>query len=727
MPNFIDTFPLPAIIVDKDFMVLSVNKLSLNLFGKEFNDINKKNITSIFPLLVTEELISEKNFETLYSNSDGKKYNLSIQFSKYINEEAYGIFYITKLPTDKTKTNYSIKKTNLLNQKLHIFDSFLNQINEGVLVFNEFGQLMYLNKNGEEHFQLKNKKIKNYYIWQIFDYFGAKENWQKKKNSLKIVSEEKFNYLKKDLLDDSQFTLSVVVNHRVIDNNDFYVVTYKDVSEAIRSENIITEKNNHLNLFHKNIPAAIYEFIINEKESYFSYISNAFGKIFGFEINVNDIKWNAGIKLHPDDFQTFIETIKKAKVDISEFKFTGRLLLDDKTMWFETNASITYKDDKIIFNGIVLNITERKEIELENLSKRKFNDSVLLNIPADVAVFDKDHNYLFINSKGIANEELRNWMIGKNDFDYCAFKGIDTGLAQIRRDYFNKAKETKEQVDWIDEIKRPDKSVYLYRRFYPFYVENRFVYMIGYGIDVTELKEAQHQLERQNINLLEKNQELERFTHVASHDLQEPLLSLISYSKLLEDEYGDILDDEGKLFVQFINKSATRMRTLISGLMEYTRINRKENIVLSDLNLLLKDVQEDLTDRINNYNAIVSIKELPTISCYPTFVRILFQNLISNAIKFTHKDSTPIINISCRERNSDWLFLVEDNGIGINFKDVDEIFLIFKRLHNEKTYSGSGIGLAHCKKIVEIHNGEIWVESVVGKGSTFNFTISKNI
>jgi light-regulated signal transduction histidine kinase (bacteriophytochrome) len=161
--------------------------------------------------------------------------------------------------------------------------------------------------------------------------------------------------------------------------------------------------------------------------------------------------------------------------------------------------------------------------------------------------------------------------------------------------------------------------------------------------------------------------------------------------------------------------------------MEYTRINRKENIVLSDFNLLLKDVQEDLTDRINNYSAIISIKELPTLNCYPTFVRILFQNLISNAIKFTHKDSIPIINISCKERNSDWLFLIEDNGIGINFKDIEEIFLIFKRLHNEKTYSGSGIGLAHCKKIVEIHNGEIWVESVVGKGSIFNFTISKNI
>lgn len=727
MLSFIDSFPLPAIIVDKNFKIIIFNKLALNLFDKQPNDDCKINITSVFPLLITEELISEKNFETLYSNSDGKKYNLSVQYRSYINEEAYGIFYITKLPTEKLKTNYSVKKTTLLNQKLHIFDSLLNQINEGVLVFNELGQLIYLNNNGKEPFQLKNKKIKNYYLWQIFDYFGSKEAWGKKKKVLKIVSEERFTYLKKDLLVDSQFTLSVVVNHRVIDGNDFYVITYKDVSEAIRSENLINEKNNHLNLFHKNIPAAIYEFVINEKESYFSYISNAFQKIFGFEININDKKWNTGLKLHPDDFQIFIETIKKAKVDISEFKFTGRLLLDDKTIWFETNASITYTDDKIIFNGIVLNITERKEIEEENLSKRKFNDSVLLNIPADVAVFDKDHNYLFINSRGIANVELRNWMIGKNDFDYCAFKGIDTTLAKIRRAYFNKAKETKQQVDWIDEMKRPDKTVYLYRRFSPFYVENKFVYMIGYGIDVTELKETQHQLERQNKTLVEKNQELERFTHVASHDLQEPLLSLISYSKLLEDEYSDVLDDEGKLFVQFINKSATRMRTLISGLMEYTRINRKESVVFSDLNLLLEEVQDDLTERINNYNAIINVKELPKINCYPTFVRILFQNLISNAIKFTNKDSIPIINISCKERNSDWLFLVEDNGIGINFKDIEEIFLIFKRLHNEKTYSGSGIGLAHCKKIVEIHNGEIWVESVVGKGSIFNFTISKNI
>lgn len=727
MPNFIDTFPLPAIIVDKNFMILRINKLVLSIFGKHSSDFNGKNIISIFPSLVTQELTYEKNFETTFINSEEKKYHLSVQYSQYINEEACGIFYITKRSIEKIKINYSVKKTNLLNQKLNVFDSFLNQINEGVLVFNEFGQLMYLNKNGKEHFQLYKKKIKNYHICQIFDHFGTKDNWEKKKETLKSVREEKFICIKKNHPIDSQLTLSVVINHRVVDGNDFYVVTYKDVSEAIRSENIITEKNNHLNLFHKNIPAAIYEFIINEKESYFTYISNAFEKIFGFEININDKKWNTGIKLHPDDFQIFIETIKKAKVDISEFKFTGRLLLDNKTIWFETNASVTYTNDKIIFNGIVLNITERKEIELENLSKRKFNDSVLLNIPADIAVFDKNHNYLFINSKGIANQELRNWMIGKNDFDYCKHKGIDTDLAQIRREYFNKAKETKQQIDWIDELKRPDKTVYVYRRFFPFYVENRFVYMIGYGIDVTELKETQLQLERQNKSLTEKNQELERFTHVASHDLQEPLLSLIGYSKLLEDEYSDVLDDEGKLFVQFINKSATRMRTLISGLMEYTRINRKESLVFSDLNLLLKEVQDDLTERINNYNAIITVQKLPKINCYPTFVRILFQNIISNAIKFTNKDSIPIINISCKERNSDWLFLIEDNGIGINFKDIKEIFLIFKRLHNEKIYSGSGIGLAHCKKIVEIHNGEIWVESVVGKGSIFNFTISKNI
>jgi len=235
------------------------------------------------------------------------------------------------------------------------------------------------------------------------------------------------------------------------------------------------------------------------------------------------------------------------------------------------------------------------------------------------------------------------------------------------------------------------------------------------------------EIQKQNKMLLNHNNELKQFTYVASHDLQEPLLSLISYSKLLEEEYEDKLDEEGKLFVQFINKSAVRMRSLISGLMQYAQINKIEDFVKTDLQFSLQEVQDDLFNKINKYKAIITVEKLPSLYCNPTYIRLLFQNLISNAIKFSKKDIQPKIHISYTERENDWLFQVKDNGIGIDSKNLEQIFMIFKRLHNEQDYAGYGIGLAHSKKIIEIHNGEIWVESELGQGSTFNFTISKNI
>ena len=142
---------------------------------------------------------------------------------------------------------------------------------------------------------------------------------------------------------------------------------------------------------------------------------------------------------------------------------------------------------------------------------------------------------------------------------------------------------------------------------------------------------------------------------------------------------------------------------------------------------MLLEVKEDLSIKIKESDAKVTWKNLPIVNCYQTFIRILFQNLISNAIKFSAKNTIPQVKISCVERELDWMFKIEDNGLGIDSKYFDEIFFIFKRLHNENEYPGDGIGLAHCKKIITIHNGNIWVESTLKKGSTFYFTISKYI
>lgn len=487
-------------------------------------------------------------------------------------------------------------------------------------------------------------------------------------------------------------------------------------------------KENELKLIHKNIPITLFQFVIKKnRTNCFTYISNSFKKIFPVELPLNDVNWAKHVKFYPDDLVSLQDKLNQIDIEADEFHFIGRIIINEEIMWFELNSKVVHKEYKIILEGSIKNITNAKNLE-DNLKKKTiFNDLVLDNIPADIALFDKDHNYLFINKNGVKNDELRNWLIGKNDFDYFALKGLDSAMAQSRRNFFNQALESKEQVDYIDEITKNGQTVYIHRRLFPFFIDGVFAYMIGYAVDITALKKAKNDLYLQNQVLIDKNKELERFAYIASHDLQEPLLSIIGYSDLLQDDYKDKLDDDGKLYIDFIEKAAHRMRNLITALMEYSRIEKKESIAMVDFNDLLLEVKEDLSTSINKHDAKVTSENLPTLYCYPTFMRMLIQNLISNALKFTAKDSIPEVKFSSTERELDWVFSVQDNGVGIDAKNFDEIFDIFKRLHNQNDFPGNGIGLAHCKKIITIHDGDIWVESTENKGSTFYFTIPKFI
>jgi light-regulated signal transduction histidine kinase (bacteriophytochrome) len=245
--------------------------------------------------------------------------------------------------------------------------------------------------------------------------------------------------------------------------------------------------------------------------------------------------------------------------------------------------------------------------------------------------------------------------------------------------------------------------------------------------DISSRKEKEHQIQLQNEMLKRQNTELEQFNYIASHDLQEPLLTIIGYSDLLLEEFNNDLNEEGKLFLNFIHNSANRMRSLISGLLEYNRINKNSEVKLIDLNKTLSEVIDDLSVNIKESNAKVQFNKLPVIECYPIFIRLLFQNLISNALKFRKQNNAVEVHIQAKENSDSWQFSVKDNGIGIEEKYFNQIFQIFRRLHTVEEYSGFGIGLAHCKKIVDIHNGTIWIESKVNEGTTFNFTISKKL
>ena len=239
-----------------------------------------------------------------------------------------------------------------------------------------------------------------------------------------------------------------------------------------------------------------------------------------------------------------------------------------------------------------------------------------------------------------------------------------------------------------------------------------------------QLVQSTKAAEQANIDLERKNKELEQFAYVASHDLQEPLRTTSSFVELLMQQYQDKLDERADKYFTYILEASDRMKLLITNLLDYSRIGSEKELEEVDCDKTLHEVLDDLGAAINDAKANIQRHRLPVIIGYPTEIKQLFQNLIINAVKFQKKGVSPQIKISVEKIKDIWQFKFEDNGIGIEKQHSEKIFNIFQRLHTRTEYEGSGIGLSHCKKIVELHKGKIWVESTYGEGSTFNFTLS---
>jgi PAS domain S-box-containing protein len=257
----------------------------------------------------------------------------------------------------------------------------------------------------------------------------------------------------------------------------------------------------------------------------------------------------------------------------------------------------------------------------------------------------------------------------------------------------------------------------------PIKTEKGFVALASI-IDITERKQSEEIIKKQLIELQSKNRELEQFNYISSHDLQEPLRTVLNYIQLLEEDYPE-LSDEIKAHHKIMQSSVTRMSTVVRSLLDFGRLGRNKKLVLTDCKKIIGEVIADLNTIVRDSGAVITLSEgHPVIYAYETEMRQLFQNLINNAIKFRKPGTVPHINISYRESEGYFEFAVADNGIGIQPKYFEKVFDIFQRLNKEGEFEGHGIGLANCKKIAEMHGGKIWVESVPGEGSTFKFTIS---
>lgn len=241
--------------------------------------------------------------------------------------------------------------------------------------------------------------------------------------------------------------------------------------------------------------------------------------------------------------------------------------------------------------------------------------------------------------------------------------------------------------------------------------------------NITERKHFEHELQQLNQDLERSNQELEQFAYVASHDLQEPLRMVISFTQLLSQNYTGQLDAQADQIIEFAVDGATRMQQLIQDLLSYSRVGTQAKVLESvDCNQILECAIANLQLSIQECSATLTSSVLPHLNTHPRQLTQLFQNLISNAIKY-RGNKAPIVEIGCQEQGDSYLFWVKDNGIGIDPKHTDRVFMVFQRLHTRQDYSGTGIGLAICKKIVDQQGGNIWVESTLDQGSTFFFTL----
>ena len=365
-------------------------------------------------------------------------------------------------------------------------------------------------------------------------------------------------------------------------------------------------------------------------------------------------------------------------------------------------------------------ITDIKKAEEALNQSQKLLQDIIDGFQSPIFVKDIEGRFLIINNKleellGVKNEEIK----GKTDYDV-----ITKELAEYYRDNDQKVLEQgkamyiEEEADLID-----GHHTYIANKF-PIYDSKGKPYGVGsISTDISKRKLLEEQMKTTMDELRRSNEELERFAYVSSHDLQEPLRMITLYSQLLEKRYKNRLDEDADDFIEYIVENAKRMKYLIDDLLEYSRVTSKakefKNI---DLEKVLEKILSNLSMFIVENNVNVTHDPLPTIFADKNQMMQVLENLITNAIKFRSKKS-PKIDVSAQRDEKEWIFAVKDNGIGINPKHQEQIFEVFKRLHTREQYAGTGIGLSIAQKIIERHNGRMWVESELGKGSTFYFTI----
>ena len=383
-------------------------------------------------------------------------------------------------------------------------------------------------------------------------------------------------------------------------------------------------------------------------------------------------------------------------------------------------------------------IQQRIKVEHTLADRENFLRLIMNNIPQHIYWVDQDLKLIGANTSFLESVKANDQFDVQGKQLSAFYKDVNFIATQekLARQVIEKDKPILDQINRLDSLETQEVQ-WISQSYIPLRDKNgKVIRVLVSSEDISTriktervLKSQAQQLNDFNTELKRSNRDLEQFAYIASHDLQTPLRTIGSFAGLLSKKLEGRLSEEEEEYFGFITSGVSSMHALIIDLLAFSRVNSQERKAQQiNLNNLLKGIQRDLDAVLKEERASIVYHDFPeTIKADKVKLKQLFQNLITNGIKFSREGVDPIIDISCKDQADFWQFEVKDNGIGIDKDGSEKIFQLFRRLHSSDEYEGTGIGLAICKKIVEQHNGEIWVESEVGAGSNFIFTISKSL
>ncbi|MFK7907799.1 MAG: PAS domain S-box protein [Chitinophagales bacterium] len=676
----------------------------------------------------------------------------------------------SQLSQELNQLNKQLKRKDFIIKRLkkdkEITEGFLNTTIEELEASNKQWKEYQRKKLEQKEKQIKSKDIqlqqitdsmpsslayvdRNYY-YQITNslyqkWFGKQGEELQNKHVSNIVGEQVFTTKIKSLLDRTfagekiEFETQYI-NH--LSQSLYLKVTYipaynddgKNIGVYVFGEDITTLKKQQKDLETsqeklRDLFDNVYDSIIElDAKGYVINYNKAAASFFGIQ---KDIPFFVPSMVHPEDLEKSKKYFELLRTQGYYENYRGRIILHSgEIVHIEVSSVAKYNEKRELIGSrdIIKNITQKIQVE----SALKASE-----IKYKTLVENNHFGIIQTNMQGIMtyssprSNEITGFVkdsspIGNSFSKYIAPNELPKVMSQ-----FHKLITGKIPYDiFRNRIIRKDGT--------SLFIEGTSILLkdengVPYGInivynDATEKVKAEQELAEKNKELkkyIESNLQLENFARLASHDLKEPLMNIFAFTNLLQEECNDQMGEMGKTYVSYIQKSSQRMETLINDLLKYATIGKYSQPESIDLNELIQNIFTDFLPTITNNNASIEADPLPTIKGHQTELRSLFQNLISNAIKYQNPDIPLHISIQATCQNNQWQFTVSDNGIGIAPEYHEQVFIIYKRLNNGHQHERStGIGLAHCKKVVELHGGKIWVTSQINAGTNIHFTLT---